>query len=88
MGKYTKAVTFLSAPPTPGALGDGVQKVEGEEYVLVGREIYLHAPNGLGRSMLTPVLSERRLGVRATTRNWRTTTTLATMATTAMPGMT
>ena len=76
------AVTFLSAPPAAGTVGDGIQTIDGEEFALVGREIYLHAPNGLGRSKLTPVLSERRLGVRATTRNWRTTTTLAAMAAT------
>ena len=71
------AVIFLAAEPT---LATGIQSVDGEEYALVGRELYLHAPNGLGRSKLTAVLSERRLGVTATTRSWRTVTTLAAMA--------
>jgi uncharacterized protein (DUF1697 family) len=36
------------------------------------REIYLHLPNGSGRSKLTIDYFERRLGTRATARNWRT----------------
>jgi uncharacterized protein (DUF1697 family) len=34
-------------------------------------------PNGYGRSKLNNALLERRLGVAATTRNWRTVTALA-----------
>lgn len=41
-----------------------------------GREIYLAYPNGLGRSKLNHSLLERRLGVSATSRNWRTVTNL------------
>ena len=74
------AVMFLAGEPAPGVVAPGLQTVASEEYALVGRELYLHAPDGLGRSKLTTVLSERRLGVVATTRNWRTVTTLAAMA--------
>ena len=74
------AVMFLAGEPAPGVLAPGHQTVASDEYALVGREVYLHAPDGLGRSKLSTVLSERRLGVVATTRNWRTVTTLAAMA--------
>jgi uncharacterized protein (DUF1697 family) len=74
------AVTFLDDEPAPDVVAPGHQTVAREEYALVGRELYLHAPDGLGRSKLSSVLSERRLGVVATTRNWRTVTTLAAMA--------
>jgi alkanesulfonate monooxygenase SsuD/methylene tetrahydromethanopterin reductase-like flavin-dependent oxidoreductase (luciferase family) len=37
-----------------------------------GREIYLHVPDGFGRSKLTIDYFERRLGVEGTARNWRT----------------
>jgi len=37
-----------------------------------GKEIYLHHPNGLGRSRLSADYFERTLGVRATARNWNT----------------
>lgn len=48
------------------------------------RCLYLWLPNGLGRSKLPPYLSERRLGVRTTTRNWNTVTKLLALA--AQPG--
>ena len=74
------ALTFLSATPTVGTLAPGIQRLGDEEYALVGRELYLYAPDGLGRSKLGPVLAERKLGVRGTTRNWRSVTALAALA--------
>jgi uncharacterized protein (DUF1697 family) len=44
----------------------------GDEFAVLGREIYLRLPNGLGRSKLTIDWFERGLGVRATARNWNT----------------
>jgi uncharacterized protein (DUF1697 family) len=42
--------------------------------------IYLHCPDGYGRSKLSNNLLERALGVSATTRNWKTVTALNGMA--------
>ncbi|MBB4662346.1 DUF1697 domain-containing protein [Conexibacter arvalis] len=53
---------------------------EPERFALRGRELYLWTPEGLGRSKLAQALSERRLGVAATARNWRTVTTLLALA--------
>ena len=39
--------------------------------------LYLHLPNGYGRSKLSNESFEKKLGVAATTRNWRTVTALA-----------
>lgn len=50
-----------------------------DELVGRGREIYLHLPNGAGRSKLAATL-ERRAKVAATARNWRTVTTLLDLA--------
>jgi uncharacterized protein (DUF1697 family) len=44
----------------------------GDEFAVRGRVIYLHLPNGFGRSKLTIDWFERGLGVRATARNWNT----------------
>lgn len=70
-------VTFLSAAPTgsmdPSAYGD-------DTFAVVGREVYLRTPGGYGRTKLTNALFERKLGVVATTRNWRTVCALAEMA--------
>ena len=42
-----------------------------EAYVVTEGVVYLHTPDGLGRSVLGG-LDWRRAGVRATARNWRT----------------
>ena len=51
-----------------------------DEFTLHGREIYLHLPHGAGRSKLTIDYFERRLGVRATARNWNTVRKLLELA--------
>lgn len=50
-----------------------------DEYALKGGALYLHVPNGLGRSKLAAML-ERTLKVEMTGRNWRTVLTLQEMA--------
>ncbi len=74
-------VTFLADRPDP-------QRVtlletpagESDEFNLVGREVYLHCPNGYGRTKLNNAYLERRLGVVATTRSWNTLTKLCDLA--------
>ncbi|HLK90909.1 MAG TPA: DUF1697 domain-containing protein [Polyangia bacterium] len=74
-------VTFLD-----GAAGAaGLKKMEGvasagEELRCLGTSIYLHCPDGYGRTKLNNNAFERALRVGATTRNWKTVTTLAQMA--------
>ncbi|HEX3540665.1 MAG TPA: DUF1697 domain-containing protein [Acidimicrobiales bacterium] len=51
-----------------------------DEFQIVGRTVYVHAPDGYGRTKLNNAFFERKLGVVATTRNWRSLTTLSTMA--------
>jgi uncharacterized protein (DUF1697 family) len=48
-----------------------------EDFAVAGREVYLYLPDGYGRTKLTNDLFERKLGVTATTRNWRTVNALA-----------
>jgi uncharacterized protein (DUF1697 family) len=45
-----------------------------------GREVYLHLPNGAGRTKLTLDYLERRLGVAGTQRNWNTLLKLIELA--------
>ncbi len=49
-----------------------------EEFVLVGREIYLHLPNGMARTKLPQALDV--FSTPVTTRNWRTVCKLAELA--------
>ena len=51
-----------------------------DTFTVVGREVYLRCPNGIGRSKLTIDWFERTLGTSATARNWKTVTTLLDLA--------
>ena len=51
-----------------------------EQVVVLGREIYAWYPSGMQRSGLTQLLTERKLGVSATARNWNTVTKLLALA--------
>jgi uncharacterized protein (DUF1697 family) len=74
-------VGFLRGDAAAGAEDVLAAKAAGaEEFALVGRELYLHLPDGLGRSKLAASLD--RLGTPVTARNWRTTQTLLEMAST------
>jgi len=71
-------VTFLEKrPPAARARALDPELAEPDEFRLRGRELYLHYPNGYGRSKLTNAYFEKQLGVVATTRNWKTVTALA-----------
>ncbi len=51
-------------------------KAEQEEFQIMEKEIYLFLPHGSGRTKLTNNFFEKKLGVKATTRNWNTTSKL------------
>ena len=51
-----------------------------EQFELIGRVFYLHAPDGIGRSKLAARV-EKCLGVSATARNWRTVEKILQLAT-------
>ena len=62
-------VYFLDAAPTSPDLDLlAKQKTASESFSLVGRALYLHTPDGLGRSKLAAV-AEKAVGVAATARN-------------------
>ena len=74
-------VTFLSGEPDPAA----VRRAEaaatgGERLVVAGREAYAWHPEGLQRSALARALTDERLGVTATARNWTTVGKLLALA--------
>ena len=74
-------VSFLAATPKRAAVRELVEADHGTDRIAVkGKEVYLHLPGGYGRSRLNNAFLERKLGVRATLRNWRTVTALAELA--------
>ena len=71
-------VMFFKNPPGAGPYGDFKAAHEGtEEVVLEGREMYIHYPEGSGRSRLTGSAIEKALGERGTARNWNTVLKIA-----------
>ncbi len=75
-------VTFLATPPAPAkarALDPGAHLPD--EFRVVGREVYVHCPNGYGRTKCTNAYFERALGVVATTRNLNTVSALVRLST-------
>jgi uncharacterized protein (DUF1697 family) len=74
-------VTFLAEKPDRTRVAGLAPKNAGsDEFRVVGHEIFLHYPNGYGRTKLSNTYFEKQLGVRATTRNWRTITKLVELA--------
>lgn len=74
-------VTFLAGAPAEA----GLKKMEGvssgrDVFHCRGQTIYLVCPDGYGTTKLSNNAFERALGVPATTRNWKTVTTLAALA--------
>jgi uncharacterized protein (DUF1697 family) len=65
-------VTFLS-DTAPETAGKSLQPLAGpaELFQVNGREIYLYCPNGYGTTKLSNMAIEKKLGIGATTRNWR-----------------
>jgi uncharacterized protein (DUF1697 family) len=69
-------IVFLADAPTPEACAALEEAAAWPEEVrIVGREAFLHLPDGIGRSVLAPLV-ERRLRVRGTGRNLATTRAL------------
>ena len=52
----------------------------GEELHFAGREIYIYFPEGAGTSKLMNAMTEKKLGVAATTRNWNSVNALLRLA--------
>lgn len=66
-------VTFLSELPSE----ENIKKLNSidyspEEYIIKVKVVYLHVPNGYGKTKLNNNLFENKLKVEATTRNWKT----------------
>jgi uncharacterized protein (DUF1697 family) len=66
-------VVFLDGSPSAASIARlDPNRSPGDEFTVTGHEIYLHHPNGYGRSKLSLDWFERGLGVAGTARNWNT----------------
>lgn len=84
-GPSRHMVVFLSQS-LPQERVDAVagRSFEPDVFRVIGREIHVWLPGGVIGSRLMSALSEKRLGVVATTRNWNTVAALARMS--SQPG--
>ena len=74
-------VSFLSAAPDAEVVqGLLAADVAPERLAVARRELYAWHPGGIQRSPLAALLTDRRLGVTATARNWSTVTGLLALA--------
>jgi uncharacterized protein (DUF1697 family) len=74
-------VTFLAGKPSRARVRAlDPKRGEPDEFRVTGEQVYLHCPNGYGRTKLDNAYFEKQLGVAATTRNWKTVTKLAELA--------
>ena len=75
------SVVFLAASvPDDLTARLGSADFGSDRYSADGREIYLHLPNGFGRSKLATRMSTLKAPVVGTVRNWRTAGKLADMS--------
>jgi len=65
---FTKTVPAASISDDASFLPD--------EFCIGNRVVYIHCPNGYGKTKLNNSFFERKLKLRATTRNWNTTNKL------------
>src|SRR5207237_8032580 len=66
-------VMFLATRPDSRAQED-LEKtyVSPEELCIIGKEVYIYYPNGIGRSKLSNTFLEKKLKIAGTGRNWNT----------------
>jgi len=66
-------VYFLADVPDPAAVKAlDPDRSPGDTFVVRGREIYLHLPNGMARTKLTNAYFDTKLKTVSTARNWNT----------------
>ena len=63
-------ISFLSEEPPKAKVQSLMGYVkEPEKLIVDGKQVYLHCPEGYGKSKLNNIFLEKKLGVEATTRN-------------------
>ena len=71
---------FLVTHPISTALEDIQKTYTGpEELYIMGQEVYIYYPEGIGRSKLTNTFLEKKLKTMGTARNWNTVLRLQQM---------
>lgn len=74
-------VAFLAEKPKPAAVAAlDPSRSPGDELIVRGSDVFLHLPNGMGRTRITNAYLDSALKTISTARNWRTVLKLAELA--------
>lgn len=66
-------VTFLDRDPDPAKTEKLLTyKYPPDELIIIGKAVYVHCPEGYGRTKLHNTFIEKKLDANATSRNWNT----------------
>lgn len=66
-------LTLLATEPNESLLKNiAIDSKSSDEFIVIGRAIYMKCPNGYGRTRLSNTFFESKLKIKATTRNWKT----------------
>ena len=72
-------LTFLTKPKTNSRPEGHLTQENGDEARFAAGHYFVYCPNGYGRTKLNNQFLERQTGLPATTRNWKTVSTLLQM---------
>ena len=73
-------LTCCRGEPDPAVLATLRREARGgEDLRLIGRDLYVWYPDGMGQSRLATALSRNKLGTVCTARNWNTVTKIAAL---------
>lgn len=66
-------LTFLKDVPAPELLKKIKEfQFSPDQFEIIGKDVFVHCPNGYGQTKITNDFFEKKLKVQATTRNWKT----------------
>jgi len=73
MNEKALYIYFLRETPAPEALAAlDPNRSHPDRFIVSGREVYLHLPNGMARTKLTNAWLDSKLKTISTARNWNT----------------
>jgi uncharacterized protein (DUF1697 family) len=74
-------VAFLADDPSAALVKElDPKRSPGDEFAVVGKDVYLHMPNGVARTKITNAWLDSKLKTVSTARNWRTVNKLLELA--------
>jgi uncharacterized protein (DUF1697 family) len=78
--KFLHVAFLMGAASKAGIAALDPDRSPPDEFFVRGREIYLHCPNGVGKSKLSTQYFDSKLGTTSTMRNWNTVLKLGDLA--------